>query len=93
MALFFTGLGLSTVKGIENVSYEAGYVEWEMDMEQRLYVEGDDAESSVLQRARPDATVAFADVDPNTGLVNQSFIRCVVQSTCRPISAHISSHK
>ena len=69
MALFFSGLGLSTVKGIENVSYEAGYVEWEMDMEQRLYVEGDDAESSVLQRARPDATVAFADVDPNTGLV------------------------
>ena len=69
MALFFSGLGLSTVKGIENVNYEAGYVEWEMDIEQRLYVEGEDAESSVLQRARPDATVAYADVDPNTGLV------------------------
>ena len=38
-------------------------------MEQRLYVEGEDAESSVLQRERPDATLAFADVSPNTGLV------------------------
>ena len=69
MALFFSGLGLSTVKGVENVTYEAGYVEWEMDMEQRLYVEGEDAETSVLQRERPDATLAYADVGPNTGLV------------------------
>ena len=69
MALFFSGVLLTTVKGVENVSYEAGYIEWEMDMEQRLYVEGEDAESSVLQRERPDATLAFADVAPNTGLV------------------------
>ena len=69
MALFFSGVALTTVKGLENVSYEAGYIEWEMDMEQRLYVEGEDAESSVLQRQRPDATLAFADVEPNTGLV------------------------
>ena len=69
MALFFSGLGLSTVKGVENVTYEAGYVEWEMDMEQRLYVEGENAETSVLQRERPDATLAYADVGPNTGLV------------------------
>ena len=69
MALFFTGIGLSSVQGIDNVSYAAGYVEWEMDFEQRLYVEGEDAETSVLQRERPDATLAFADVAPNTGLV------------------------
>ena len=69
MALFFSGVALSSVQAIENVSYEAGYVEWEMDFEQRLYVEGEDAETSVLQRARPDATLAFADVSPNTGLV------------------------
>ena len=69
MALFFSGVALTSVQGVENVTYDVGYVEWEMDMEQRLYVEGDDAETSVLQRERPDATLAFADVDPNTGLV------------------------
>ena len=69
MALFFSGVALTSVQGVENVTYDAGYVEWEMDMEQRLYVEGDDAETSVLQRERPDATLAFADVAPNTGLV------------------------
>ena len=69
MALFFSGVALTSVQGVENVTYDAGYVEWEMDIEQRLYVEGDDAETSVLQRERPDATVAFADVAPNTGLI------------------------
>ena len=69
MALFISGIALTSVQGIENVSYEAGYVEWEMDFEQRLYVEGEDAETSVLQRERPDATLAFADIAPNTGLV------------------------
>ena len=53
---------------MSGVNYDVGYVEWEMDMEQRLYVEGDDAETSVLQRERPDATLAFADVAPNTVL-------------------------
>lgn len=65
----FSGLALTSVQGADNVEYKAGYVEWIMDSEQRLYVEGENAESSVLQRARPDATLAFADVDPNTGLV------------------------
>ena len=60
MTLFISGIALTSVQGIENVSYEAGYVEWEMDFEQRLYVEGEDAETSVLQRERPDATLAFA---------------------------------
>ncbi len=69
MALFFSGVALTSVQGVENVTYDVGYVEWEMDVEQRLYVEGEDAETSVLQRDRPDATLAFADVDPNTGLV------------------------
>ncbi|MDP6865384.1 MAG: hypothetical protein QGG62_00425 [Candidatus Poseidoniaceae archaeon] len=67
MALFFSGIALTTVQGIENISYEAGYVEWEMDFEQRLYVEGEDAETSVLQRARPDATLGFTDVNPGGG--------------------------
>ena len=53
MALFFSGVALTSVQGVENVTYDAGYVEWEMDIEQRLYVEGDDAETSVLQRDRP----------------------------------------
>ena len=69
MALFFSGVALTSVQGVENVTYDAGYVEWEMDIEQRLYVEGDDAETSVLQRDRPDATVAFADIPPNSGLI------------------------
>ena len=59
MTLFISGIALTSVQGIENVSYEAGYVEWEMDFEQRLYVEGEDAETSVLQRERPDATLAL----------------------------------
>ena len=69
MVLFFSGITSTSVQAIDNVSYEAGYIEWEMDFEQRLYVEGEDAETSVLQRDRPDATLAFADVSPNTGLV------------------------
>ena len=69
MGLFFSGIALTTVQGIENVSYEAGYVDWEMDFEQRLYVEGEDPETSVLQRERPDATLGSVDVAPNTGLV------------------------
>ncbi|MEC8589591.1 MAG: hypothetical protein VXY35_05520, partial [Candidatus Thermoplasmatota archaeon] len=69
MALFFSGVALTSVQGVENVTYDAGYVEWEMDIEQRLYVEGDDAETSVLQRDRPDATVAYADIPPNSGLI------------------------
>ena len=68
MALFFSGIALTTVQGIDNVTYEPGYVEWEMDIEQRLYVEGEDAETSVLQRERPDATLAFQDVGPNAGI-------------------------
>mgnify|MGYP001157012518 FL=1 len=69
MALFFSGIALTSVQAVDNVTYEAGYVEWEMDFEQRLYVEGEDAETSVLQRERPDSTNAFADISPNTGLV------------------------
>ena len=69
MALFFSGVALTSVQGVENVTYDAGYVEWEMDMEQRLYVEGEDAETSVLQRERPDATLAFAEIDPTSNIV------------------------
>ena len=50
MALFFSGIALTTVQGVDNVTYEPGYVEWEMDIEQRRYVDGEDAETSVLQR-------------------------------------------
>ena len=60
---------LTSVQGVENVTYEAGYVDWEMDMEQRLYVEGDDAETSVLQRERPDAILAFAEIEPTSNIV------------------------
>ena len=48
MALFFSGIALTSVQAVDNVSYEAGYVEWEMDFEQRLYVEGEDAETLSL---------------------------------------------
>ena len=53
MALMFSGVALTTVQGLENVRYDPGYVEWTMDVEQRLYVEGEDAETSKLQRERP----------------------------------------
>jgi len=69
MALFFSGIALTTVKGLNNVSYDAGYIDWEMDLEQRLYVEGEDAETSVLQRERPDAMLAFAEIAPTSSLV------------------------
>lgn len=69
LALFVSSLAIGAQGALENVTYEEGYIEWEMDIEQRLYVEGENAETSVLQRARPDATVGFADVDPNVGLV------------------------
>ncbi len=72
LALFVSSLAVGAQGALENVTYKEGYVDWEMDIEQRLYVEGENAETSVLQRARPDATLAFADVTPNSGL-NQIF--------------------
>ena len=72
LALFVSSLAIGAQGALENVTYKEGYVDWEMDIEQRLYVEGENAETSVLQRARPDATLAFADVTPNSGL-NQIF--------------------
>ncbi len=72
LALFVSSLAIGAQGALDNVTYEEGYIDWEMDIEQRLYVEGENAETSVLQRARPDATLAFADVAPNSGL-NQIF--------------------
>ena len=66
MALMFSGVALTTVQGLENVRYDPGYVEWTMDVEQRLYVEGEDAETSKLQRERPDALLAYADIAPTS---------------------------
>ena len=67
LALFVSSLAIGAQGALENVSYEEGYIDWEMDIEQRLYVEGENAENSVLQRARPDATLGFTDVNPGGG--------------------------
>jgi hypothetical protein len=69
LALFVSSLAIGAQGALENVTYEEGYIDWEMDIEQRLYVEGENAETSVLQRARPDATLGFTDVNPGGGPV------------------------
>ena len=69
LALFVSSLAIGAQGALENVIYEEGYIDWEMDIEQRLYVEGENAETSVLQRARPDATLGFTDVNPGGGPV------------------------
>ena len=69
LALFISSLAIGAQGALENVTYEEGYIDWEMDIEQRLYVEGENAETSVLQRARPDATLGFTDVNPGGGPV------------------------
>ena len=67
LALFISSLAIGAQGALENVTYEEGYIDWEMDLEQRLYVEGENSENSVLQRARPDATLGFSDVNPGGG--------------------------
>lgn len=69
LALFVSSFAIGAQGALENVTYEEGYIDWEMDIEQRLYVEGENAETSILQRARPDATLGFTDVNPGGGPV------------------------
>ena len=38
LALFVSSLAIGAQGALENVTYEEGYIDWEMDIEQRLYV-------------------------------------------------------
>ena len=49
------GMGLaSSVSAFEEPVYEAGYVDWEINPIERLYVEGMDETDAVLQRQKSD---------------------------------------
>ena len=49
--------------------YEPGFIEWEIDEMERLFVEGLDAEEAVLQRGRTDNAVGGFSVNANAGPV------------------------
>ncbi|MFB1005826.1 MAG: hypothetical protein QMC59_05020 [Candidatus Poseidoniaceae archaeon] len=49
--------------------YEPGFIEWEIDEMERLFVEGLDAEEAVLQRGRTDNAVGGFSVNSNAGPV------------------------
>ena len=49
--------------------YEPGFIEWEIDEMERLFVEGLDADEAVLQRGRTDNAVGGFSVNANAGPV------------------------
>jgi hypothetical protein len=55
---------------IEDPVYAPGYVDWQMDQTERLFVEGLEAEEAVLQRGRTDNAVGGFSVNANAGPVS-----------------------
>ena len=66
LALVSTVSLASAIEVQKDVRYEAGFVEWTLDQEEHLFVEGLNAGEAILQRARPDAAVGSF----STGVTN-----------------------
>lgn len=50
-------LSFSAIGAEGDVTYDAGFEEWDIAPLERLFVEGEDAETAVLQRGQPDSAV------------------------------------
>ena len=69
LALVSTVSLASAIEIQKDVRYEPGFVEWTMDQEEHLFVEGLNAGEAILQRARPDAAVGSFTTDVTNGPV------------------------
>ena len=69
LALVSTVSLASAIEVQKDVRYEPGFVEWTMDQEEHLFVEGLNAGEAILQRARPDAAVGSFTTDVTNGPV------------------------
>ena len=64
------GVGVSgLVSANTDATYEPGFVEWEINPLERLFVEGSDVEEAVLQREQTDSAVGGFTVGPTNGPV------------------------
>ena len=69
LALLFGVMATGAVEAIEDETYEPGFVEWDVNPMERLFVEGLDVEEAVLQRGRTDNAVGSHPVTNGQGTV------------------------
>ena len=69
LALLFGVMATGAVEAIEDETYEPGFVEWDVNPMERLFVEGLDVEEAVLQRGRTDNAVGSHPVNYGAGTV------------------------
>tara|TARA_B100000767_G_scaffold221990_1_gene210579 strand:- start:682 stop:3015 length:2334 start_codon:yes stop_codon:yes gene_type:complete len=69
LALLVGVMATGAVKAIEDEEYEPGFVEWDINPMERLFVEGLDFEEAVLQRGRTDNAVGSHPVTNGQGTV------------------------
>ena len=69
LALLFGVMATGAVEAIEDETYEPGFVEWDLNPMERLFVEGLNVEEAVLQRGRTDNAVGSHPVNYGAGTV------------------------
>ncbi|NCG00805.1 MAG: hypothetical protein GWP25_03325, partial [Euryarchaeota archaeon] len=69
LALLVGVMATGAVKAIEDETYEPGFVEWDINPMERLFVEGLNVEEAVLQRGRTDNAVGSHPVTNGQGTV------------------------
>ena len=69
LALLFGVLATGAVDASEDETYEPGFVEWDINPMERLFVEGLNVEEAVLQRGRTDNAVGSHPVNYGAGTV------------------------
>ena len=72
----------SMVSANQDLTYEPGYVEWDILPMERLFVEGSDVEEAVLQRGQTDSAVGGFTVGRRT-----------VRFPCSPLKARQLSRR
>ena len=68
LALLLGVMASGAVKAANDPVYEPGFVEWNIEPLERLFVEGLDAEEAVLQRQRTDNAVGSQAVNTFSGM-------------------------
>ena len=69
LALLVGVMATGAVEAIEDETYEPGFVEWDINPMERLFVEGLNVEEAVLQRGRTDNAVGSHPVTNGQGTV------------------------
>jgi len=69
LALLVGVMATGAVEAIEDETYEPGFVEWDINPMERLFVEGLNVEEAVLQRGRTDNAVGSHPVNYGAGTV------------------------